>query len=112
MANAVSDVYKEIYQLNYNMLEMVQKGKWMEFISLAEMYIIKLQDVINCLDASVLADECSDLRVMFNSLIENENKIETKLKIRLDVLKAEMSSLNRGKKINEMYMSGSIDSYH
>lgn len=112
MANTVSEVYIEIYQLNYNMLEMAQQGKWKEFISFAEIYIIKLHDVINNHDLSVQSDEYSDLRVMFNSLIENENKIEQKIKNRLDSLKAEMSMLNRGKKYNAVYSLGSINSFH
>lgn len=112
MANAVSEVYNEIYQLNFNLLEMAQQGKWKEFIALAEIYVIKLHEVISTHDSSVQADEHSDFRIMFNNLIENETKIEQKIKNRLADLKTEMSTLNRSKKCNAVYSLGSINAFH
>lgn len=112
MVNTLSKEYEDIYLLNLQLLEIAKQGKWEDFIPLAEVYITKLNDVMNNQPADILADDKAALSVVLNNLIESEDEIEKTLRSRLDVLKNEMSSLHRGKKYSEAYSSQFTSAFH
>ncbi|WP_435927725.1 flagellar protein FliT [Dryocola sp. BD613] len=106
MTKALTTDYEIVYQLNLNLLEMARLGEWQGFIELAENYVVTLQKVINNHAAMLTSGEQEEIRTLVKKLIENEAEITKNLKQRLDVLKMDISSLNRGKKCSQAYSSG------
>ena len=105
MSKALTNDYEIVYQLNLHLLEMARLGEWQGFVELAENYIVTLQKVINNHSEMLTQSEQEEIRVFIEKLIENEAEITANLKNRLDVLKADISTLNRAKKCNHAYAS-------
>jgi flagellar protein FliT len=103
MTKALTTDYEVVYQLNLSLLEKARLGEWPAFIELAENYIIKLQEVINNHSERLTQSEQEGIGNIVKKLLENEAEISRNLENRLDVLKADISSLNRGKKCNQAY---------
>jgi flagellar protein FliT len=105
MTKALAADYEIVYQLNLNLLKMARQGEWEGFVEQAEYYISTLQKVINRHSDSLTQMEQEEVRILIKKLIENEDEIAKKLQTRLDILKTDISSLNRGKKCNQAYSS-------
>lgn len=103
MSKVLSADYEIVYQLNLSLLEMARQGEWQGFIELAENYIVTLQKVITNHSATLTQNEQEEIRILVNKLMENEAEITNKLKNRLDILKTDIASLNRGKKCSRAY---------
>ncbi|HEY3590911.1 MAG TPA: flagellar protein FliT [Buttiauxella sp.] len=105
MTKTLTADYEMVYQLNLSLLEMARQGEWDGFIERAENYVVTLQKVINNYSERLTQNEQEEVHLLVKKLIENEEEITRNLQNRLDVLKTDISSLNRGKKCNQAYSS-------
>lgn len=112
MMKLLSENYQRIYQLNIDLLNMSKQGQWDEFIELAEDYITTLNDFISNQSVALPESEKENFSVFLQNLIANEDEITRVLKKRLEVLGKDITTLHNGRKVNQVYVSQSLASFH
>ena len=105
MSDTITNQYEVIYQMSLTMLKMARESEWEGFVELAEKYIITLQQTLS--DHPEVLQESAEGRIgyIIKALVDNEAEISRNLKGRLDVLQSDITSLNRGRKCNQAYVS-------
>jgi flagellar protein FliT len=105
MTTFVNEQYDRIYKINQNMLALAQQGKWDDFVTLAENYIITLRSALDQTPATLSSEEKEQLCGLLMALQGNEAEIKAVLEARLDFLRKDISSLHQGKKCSQAYNS-------
>lgn len=100
-----SEQYHQIYKINQNMLALAQQGKWNDFVTLAENYIVNLRSALDQIPATLSGEEKEQLCGLLMTLQGNEAEIKAVLEARLNVLRKDISSLHQGKKCSQAYNS-------
>lgn len=103
MTKTFTEKYQHIYQLNMNLLTLAREGQWDSFIGMAERYIMMLSEVLDVDIQRFSPTDREDINLILQRLIDNEVEIDNTLKSRLDVIKKEITVLQRGKKCNQAY---------
>lgn len=112
MAKNNLPAFETIYSSNLDLLQLVRQEKWDEFNLLAESYIISLRDFFDNQAKDLTAEEIGKLKDMWESVLQNEAEMFSKLTGRLDVLKKEMSTLRQGNKCSKAYSSQMLSACH
>jgi flagellar protein FliT len=104
MKHTLSERYASVRQINNEMRQMAQKGEWTQFIELAGIYIVSLQELLS--ETSEDIDEVdSNIVSILEHLVKNETEITLSMKTRLDDLQGNIAKLNQGKKCNQAYVT-------
>ncbi|MCP2230207.1 flagellar protein FliT [Erwinia aphidicola] len=89
--------------LNITMLELTRQGKWDEFIDSMTEYASLLSAAMACDHDHLSDEEQIAVRVVINNLMENEELMMQRMRSRLDTLRSEMTTLNKGKAASSAY---------
>lgn len=89
--------------LNVNLLELSREGKWDEFIDSMTEYASLLSDAMACDHDDLSDEEQKAVRAVIKNLMENEELMMQSMRTRLDTLRSEMTTLNKGKAASNAY---------
>jgi len=89
--------------LNSNMMELTREGKWDEFIDSMTEYATLLSEAIACDRDDLSEDEQTHVRQIIAELVANEELMMQRMRSRLDTLRSEMTTLNKGKVASSAY---------
>lgn len=112
MAETISVYYHELYAINLELLEMVRQEQWDDFIDLAENYIVRMQELSEHMPSDMTESEKEDMKGILRQLMDNEVEISQKLRLRLNTLQTNISSLHRGAKCTQLYSLQQLASFH
>lgn len=103
MANFIFDRFEDIYQKNLILLDMIRNERWEDFVSMAEQYVLTLQEVFDLTPSELVEGEKEILQKIILKMQDNEREMTGRLKNRLSNLKKDMSALHHGNKCSQLY---------
>lgn len=103
--------FKNLYDINLNLVALVRQEKWDEFIEQAERYVIALHDVTKMDCRELSSEDKKELKALWQELLRNEDEIVKKLTSRMGVLGTEMAMLSKGRKCSQAYFQ-QMKSFH
>ncbi|WP_187497753.1 flagellar protein FliT [Erwinia aphidicola] len=103
MDNTLTLGLQKAARLNRNLMALTRQGKWDEFIDLMTEYASQLSEVVACDRNNLNEEEQSYVRLIIAKLIANEELMMQRMRSRLDTLRSEMTTLNKGKAASNAY---------
>ncbi|HEY3985273.1 flagellar protein FliT [Cedecea sp.] len=105
MADVIASKLQQISELNRALLEFTHRGEWDAFIETMTEYVVQVEALTTLDTGALSSSEHEKLKQHLALLLENEALMVERMRGRLDILRKEMSSINKGKAASHAYLS-------
>ena len=104
MPKSITAALQAASQLNSNLMTLTAQGKWDEFIEAVTEYVSLISEIMDADSDELSPEESAVLKQVITGLLENEAVMMQQMRSRLDVLRKEITTLNKGKAISTAYL--------
>ncbi|HEY1844037.1 MAG TPA: flagellar protein FliT [Buttiauxella sp.] len=104
MPKSIARELQAASRLNSSLMTLTGQGKWDEFIEAMTEYVALISEIMACDSEDLSPEESAALKQVVESLLENEAVMMQHMRSRLDVLRHEMTHINKGKAISTAYL--------